>query len=198
MAPKAKYYTIYKPFGVLSQFTPDHDGQITLASLYPFPSDVYPVGRLDRDSEGLLLLTNDNQLKTTILDPGCHVSKTYLVQVEGVPTAADLHPLESGITVRINKKEVALLPAEVRIMNPPPLLPRRDPPIRFRKDIPDQWVEVKIKEGKNRQVRKMMATVGFPVLRLIRSQIGDLDIAGMQPDDVIEWNRDQLHYKLGL
>lgn len=199
MAQKAKYYSLYKPFGVLSQFTPDQKGQITLASLYPFPPDVYPIGRLDRDSEGLLLLTNDNRLKTRILDPDLHVSKTYLVQVEGAPTAADLQALESGITVRINKKEVALLPAEIRILNPPPPLPVRDPPIRYRKDIADQWVEVRIREGKNRQIRKMMAAVGFPVLRLVRSQIGHLDILGtMQPGDVIMWKEEELFHKLGI
>ena len=198
MSLKVKYYTIYKPFGVLSQFTSDHIGQITLASFFLFPGDVYPVGRLDSDSEGLLLLTNDNGLKARILDPVNHVPKTYLVQVEGSPVAADLEALHKGITVRINKKDVALMPAEVRILNPAPSLPLREPPIRFRKNIPDQWVEVRIVEGKNRQVRKMMAAVGYPVLRLVRSKIGNLDIASMQPGDVIEWQGEQLFRTLGI
>ncbi len=198
MLQTAKYYSIYKPFGVLSQFTPDHAGQSTLASLYSFPADVYPVGRLDRDSEGLLLLTNDNNLKIRILDPDKHVPKTYLVQVEGKPVISDLQPLESGISIRINKKQVALMPAEVNILASVPLLPRREPPIRFRKDIPDQWVEIRINEGKNRQVRKMMAQIGFPVLRLVRKQIGGLDITGMQSGDVIEWDGNQLFRRIGL
>lgn len=198
MSIQTKYYLLYKPFGVLSQFTLDHEGQITLSSMADFPSDVYPIGRLDRDSEGLLLLTNDNAFKNKVLSPEIGLAKTYLVQVEGRPTQLDLQPLQTGVTIRLNKRSVALKPADVRILNDVPELPARIPPIRFRRDIPDQWVEITIREGKNRQVRRMLASVGFPVLRLVRSQIGQLKLNSMVPGEVIEMEWQELRKAIGF
>lgn len=181
----------------MSQFTPDHPGQQTLSSLYSFPSDVYPVGRLDRDSEGLLLLTNDNALKTRLLSPGRKVKKTYWIQVEGQPVMEDIAKLSQVMEIRVRKKLVVLIPAEARLL-PDPGLPPRMPPIRVRKEIPDQWVEIKIVEGKNRQVRRMMAAIGFPVLRLVRTGIADLSLGMSQPGDVNEWSGPDLIHQLGI
>ncbi len=197
MASGFQYFSIYKPYGVLSQFTPDHPGQLTLASLYPFPSDVYPVGRLDRDSEGLLLLTNDNALKTRLLSPEKKVAKTYWIQVEGQPVEADLAKLSQGMEIRVKKKQVSLMPAEACLLADPDL-PPRTPPIRVRKEVPDQWVEIRIKEGKNRQVRRMMAAIGFPVLRLVRTGIGGLSLGTVQPGEVTEWMSSDLLHHLGV
>ncbi len=198
MSIQTKYYLLYKPFGVLSQFTPDHEGQITLSSLADFPRDVYPIGRLDRDSEGLLLLTNDNAFKNEVLSPEIGLAKTYLVQVEGRPTQIDLQPLQTGVTIRLDKRSVALKPADVKILKDVPDLPERVPPIRYRRDIPDQWIEITIREGKNRQVRRMLASVGFPVLRLVRSQIGQLKLNSMVPGEVIEMELQELRKAIGF
>ena len=191
-----KYFTVYKPFGVLCQFSPDHPGQVTLASLATFPKDVYPVGRLDADSEGLVLLTNDNLLKNKVLSPRNHVGKTYWCQVEGQPVDDDLNPLEKGIRLRINQVDHLAAPAMVRILHPPPELPARTPPIRFRATVMDTWVEVILTEGKNRQVRRMLAAVGFPVLRLVRVAIGGLQLGDMLPGAVMEWQGSALHQRI--
>ncbi|MEZ4965778.1 MAG: pseudouridine synthase [Saprospiraceae bacterium] len=168
-------YAIYKPYGMLSQFTPEQAGQITLSDLeYPFSKDVYPVGRLDADSEGLLLLTNDKALVSKILDPENHTIKTYLVQVEGIPEESDLDKLRKGVEIRIKGKSHRTRPASVTMPDPSPALPPRTPPVRFRKTVPDCWLEIAIDEGKNRQVRRMCAAVGFPVLRLVRIAIGPI------------------------
>ncbi len=192
-----RYFSLYKPFGVLSQFTPDHPGQLTLSALFSFPPDVYPVGRLDKDSEGLLLLTNDNQLKTRLLSPGEKIQKTYWVQVEGQPTQVELSRLSREMHITVRGKKVALLPAEARLLDSPDL-PPRNPPIRVRKEIPDQWVEIIIREGKNRQVRKMMAAIGFPVLRLVRTGIGSFSMSHQIPGDVMEWSGAELKRLLGV
>ncbi len=184
------YFIVYKPYGMLSQFTPDHPGQATLADLdFAFPNDVYPVGRLDADSEGLLLLTNDRSAANRLLHPDSHVPKTYLAQVEGIPTPEALERLRQGVSIRIKKKTYQTRPANVRLLESPPDLPPRHPPIRYRKHIPDRWIEITIDEGKNRQVRRMCAAVGFPVLRLVRIAFGKwhLDqapLAGIQPGEV--------------
>ncbi|RYY99623.1 MAG: pseudouridine synthase [Chitinophagaceae bacterium] len=179
------YYLVYKPYDVLSQFTPDAPGDRTLADLgYAFPPDVYPVGRLDKDSEGLLLLTNDNHLKTRYLDPKSKTPKTYRAQVEGSITPAALEQLSRGVTITVNGKAYATLPARVRLLEPAPAVPDRNPPIRFRQSIPTSWIELAIVEGKNRQVRRMTAAVGFPTLRLLRVAIGDLQLGDLQPGEV--------------
>lgn len=176
------YYLIYKPYGVLSQFTAPVPGKRTLRELYDFPKDVYPVGRLDEDSEGLLLLTNDPRWNQKLLGKG--VAKEYWVQVEGVPTDEDLEPLRQGVEIRVRKKPHHTLTAQVNILNPEPKLPPRNPPIRFRKNKPTSWLSLTLREGKNRQVRKMTAKVGFPTLRLVRYRLGTWNISGMAVGEV--------------
>ena len=154
---------------MLSQFTREAPHHITLADLtFNFPKDVYPVGRLDADSEGLLLLTNDKRLNAKLLHPKNKQPKTYWVQVEGAPVDADLAPLRKGIDIKIKKKIHRTANAIVHLLADIPNLPERNPPIRVRKSIPDTWVSITITEGKNRQVRRMFAAIGFPVLRLVR------------------------------
>lgn len=167
---------------MLSQFTREGE-HTTLADLeFDFPKDVYPVGRLDADSEGLLLLTNDNFLKTKLLEPRNKHKRTYYVQVEGMATQEACRELNAGVTISINSKSYRTLPAEVSLMEEP-ALPDRNPPIRFRKNIPTSWMSVILHEGKNRQVRKMTAAVNFPTLRLSRWAIGSLSIADY-PDKI--------------
>ena len=179
------YYATYKPFGMLSQFSREGD-HATLADLaFDFPKDVYPVGRLDADSEGLLLLTNDNFFKTQLLDPRQRHFRTYYVQVEGEITEAACAELAAGVTISINKKKHHTLPARAKKMAEPNL-PERNPPIRFRKNIPTSWLALSLHEGKNRQVRRMTAAVGFPTLRLIRWKIGEYELGEMQPGEVVE------------
>ena len=169
-----RYILLHKPFGYLSQFTPETPGQKTLADLGPFPAEVYPVGRLDQDSEGLLLLSNDNKLNAKLLDPRNAHWRTYWVQVEGAPTVEALAPLQNGVDIRINKKTYLTIPARAKLLSPQPVVAERNPPIRFRANIPETWLELSLQEGKNRQVRRMCAKVGFPVLRLIRVSIETL------------------------
>lgn len=165
-------YIIYKPFNMLSQFTREAPHHVTLADLdFNFPKNVYPVGRLDADSEGLLLLTADKKLNAKLLHPKNKQTKTYWVQVEGKPTNEDLLPLTKGIRIKIKGKSHQTAPAKVALIKRPLYLPERNPPIRIRKTIPDTWVSLTITEGKNRQVRRMCAAIGFPVLRLVRVAI---------------------------
>jgi len=158
----------HKPYGVLCQFTPDRPGQRTLAE-FGFPAGVYPVGRLDMDSEGLLLLTDEAGFNHRLLDPKTGHPRTYLAQVEGMPTAEGLERLERG---GLKIQGYRTLPCRVRLSDPAPEFPPRDPPVRFRKAIPTSWLELELIEGKNRQVRRMTAAVGFPTLRLVRTAIG--------------------------
>ncbi len=170
-----RYFVVYKPYGVLSQFTPDQPGQRTLADLKAdLPRDVYPIGRLDADSEGLLLLSNDPRLNARLLNPLSAHERIYWAQVEGIPTKEALETLRQGVVIRLNGKPYHTRPARAHLLETPPMLPPRQPPIRFRKSVPDQWIEIAITEGKNRQVRRMCAAVGYPVLRLVRVQIGPL------------------------
>jgi 23S rRNA pseudouridine2457 synthase len=166
-----------KPYGVLSQFT-DRGGEgarDTLSNYIDMPG-FYPAGRLDRDSEGLLLLTDDGRLQARICDPKHKVPKTYLVQVEGVVTAHALTELSKGVRL----KDGLTLPAKAERIDDPQLWPR-DPPIRVRKSVPDSWIKLTIREGKNRQVRRMTAAVGHPTLRLVRWSIGNWTLAGLAP-----------------
>lgn len=164
-----------KPYGVLCQFTPDQPGQRTLAA-FGLPPGVYPVGRLDLDSEGLLLLTDEAGFNHRLLDPTAAHPRTYLVQVEGVPTADALQSLAAGgLVIQGHRTR----PAQVLLLEEPPALPPREPPVRFRKSIPTTWLKLVLVEGKNRQVRRMTAAVGLPTLRLVRWAIG-----GYQPTDL--------------
>lgn len=157
----------YKPFNVLSQFTQEVSGQRTLAEL-DFPPRLYPLGRLDADSEGLLLLSDEAGLNTRLLDPRHSHWRTYWAQVEGVPSGRELEALRNGVMVQGKKT----LPARSRLLDAEPALPPRDPPIRFRQSIPTRWLELELHEGRNRQVRRMTAAVGHPTLRLVRVKIG--------------------------
>ncbi len=165
-----------KPFGVLSQFS-DGTGRATLADFVAIPG-VYPAGRLDRDSEGLLLLTDDGTVQARIADPRFKLAKTYLVQVEGEPHAAALDRLRQGVTLNDGPTR----PADVGRIENPALWPR-NPPVRFRKNVPDCWLRLTIREGRNRQVRRMTAVVGHPTLRLVRWQIGDWTLDGLAPGE---------------
>ena len=169
-----------KPCGVLCQFSPERDGspRPTLADFVQVPG-VYPAGRLDTDSEGLLLLTDDGRLQARIADPRFKLPKTYLVQVEGEADAAALEALRRGVRL----KDGMTLPAEAERIDAPALWPR-DPPVRFRKTVPDSWIALTIREGRNRQVRRMTAAVGLPTLRLVRWRVGEWSLEGLP---VGEW-----------
>ncbi len=179
VAVGTRLIALNKPYDVLSQFT---DANIsaarrTLSDFVAVPH-VYPAGRLDRDSEGLLLLTDDGRLQARIADPRFKLPKTYLVQVEGEPDAAALDHLRRGVQLTDGMTR----PAEARRIDPPALWPR-DPPVRFRKSVPDCWIELTIAEGRNRQVRRMTAAVGHPTLRLVRWRIGDWSLDGIAPGE---------------
>ncbi|MCM2267277.1 MAG: pseudouridine synthase [Elusimicrobiales bacterium] len=163
-----------KPYGVLSQFTPE-DGHVSLAA-FGLPAGVYPAGRLDADSEGLLLLTSDGALQARVADPRHKLPKTYWAQVEREITPEALARLRAGVTLN----DGPTLPCGARALPDPGLAPRV-PPVRFRKTVPTSWAELVLKEGRNRQVRRMLASVGFPVLRLVRSAIGPLTLQGLEP-----------------
>ena len=166
-----------KPMGVLTQFTDTKNPTPRpTPSGFGLPPGVYAAGRLDRDSEGLLVLTDDGRLQARIASPKARTEKTYLVQVEGAPSESDIDPLRQGITLKDGKTR----PARVRLIDPPDVWDR-DPPVRVRKTVPDQWLEITITEGRNRQVRRMTAAVGFPTLRLIRWRIGDWTLDGLAP-----------------
>ena len=192
-----RYFLIYKPFGTLSQFTPEA-GHPGLGELHNFPSDVYPVGRLDRDSEGLLFLTNDKRLNHRLLDPKYAHNRTYWAQVEGEATPEALEQLQRGVDIKHKGKVHRTRPAKARLLSPAPTVAERNPPIRFRKSVPDCWIELTLTEGKNRQVRKMCAAVGFPCLRLIRVAIGNLELAPLEVGKVTEWQGNKLLPALGL
>lgn len=193
-----KYYIIYKPFEMLSQFTKEGDHK-TLANLnYSFPKNVYPVGRLDADSEGLLLLTNDKQINHLLLDPTFKHNRTYFAQVDGQFTEEAKKKLEKGVIIKVDGKDHKTLPAKIEILSEEPKLPERNPPIRYRKNIPTTWVSLTLQEGKNRQVRKMTAAAGFPTLRLVRVEIEKLSIMNLKPGEVKEINSKDVLGLLGI
>lgn len=194
----SRYFALYKPFGVLSQFTREAPHHRTLVDLYDFPKDVYPVGRLDQDSEGLLLLTSDKRVNQLLLNPKRAHQRTYYVQVEGIPAVEDLQLLREGVKIRINKKIYWTRPAGAQLFDEAPLLPDRDPPIRFRKSVPDRWLSLQLTEGKNRQVRRMCAAVGHPVLRLVRFAMEDLTIENWSVGEVRELSKEDFQKQLHI
>ena len=177
MSKKFKYIAFHKPFGVLSQFT--SEGGHPALDNFSLPSAVYAAGRLDRDSEGLLLLTNDGKFIKKLLDPEYAHERSYWVQVEGMPSQLQLEELRAGPSFKGYKPK----PCQASILTPQPDIPPRDPPIRVRQSIPDTWIEMILTEGKNRQVRRMTAAVGCPTLRLIRRSIGSLQLGDLPAGD---------------
>ncbi len=173
----ARIILFNKPYGVLSQFT-DEDGHPGLKGYLDIPG-VYAAGRLDRDSEGLLILTDDGALQHRLADPRHKLPKTYWAQVEGAPTDADLAPLRQSMDLG----DFVTQPSQARLIEAPENLWPRDPPVRFRKAIPTTWIELVLKEGKNRQVRRMTAKAGFPTLRLLRVAIGHYRLDGLSPGE---------------
>ena len=168
-----RYIIFNKPFGVLCQFSGDRDTLKNYISIH----DVYPVGRLDRDSEGLVLLTDDGELQYRLSDPKFGHPRTYWAQVEGIPEEKALRRLREGVTIQ----GYGTRPAQLRLLETEPALPPRHPPIRFRKSVPTAWIELTLNEGRNRQVRRMTAAVGHPTLRLVRVAIGTLRLEGLRP-----------------
>jgi 23S rRNA pseudouridine2457 synthase len=175
---QSSYILFYKPYGVLSQFS-DNSGRKTLKAFGPFPRDIYPVGRLDADSEGLLLLTNDGPAKHLLLEPRFGHQRTYLVQVERVPIEDALTRLRTGVTIDGRRTKQAT----VTLLDPEPSVHPREAPIRYRKSIPTAWLEITLTEGRNRQIRKMTAAVGHPTLRLIRTKLGPITLNGLSPGE---------------
>lgn len=186
---KYKYILFYKPFNVLTQFTGQKNDK-TLA-LFDLPKEVYPAGRLDKDSEGLLFLTDDGHFNQQVTNPNSHKEKTYWVQVEGLPPQEKLDELMSGLKI----KDYVTKPCKAKIIDPQNIT-ARIPPIRERKNIPTTWLEIKISEGKNRQVRRMTANIGYPTLRLIRVGIGKANIYNLKnellPGQWIEVKKDEI------
>ncbi len=188
------YFIIYKPYLVLSQFSP-MEGKQTLTDYFEVPKDVYPVGRLDYDSEGLLILTNDKQLNNRLLNPLFNHEREYWVQVDGAITQENVAQLQKGTSINIDGKQYQTKPCKATLFANPPIVPERNPPIRFRKEIPAPWLQLTLKEGKNRQVRKMTASVGFPTLRLVRYRIEKLTINALLPGEMLSITQEDI-YKL--
>jgi len=189
------YFIIYKPYMVLSQFSAQLNKQ-TLADYFNVPSDVYPVGRLDEDSEGLLLLTNDTQLNHRLLNPQFAHDREYWAQVDGSITESALTQLETGVDISIDGKAYKTKPCKAMLFDSDPALPPRVPPIRYRKNIAAPWIKLVLAEGKNRQVRKMTAKVGYPTLRLVRYRIEELTLNTMQPGEMISLPKNTVYKKL--
>ncbi len=195
MPKKLCYFIIHKPYKVLSQFT-DEDGNPGLGSLFDLQKDVYPVGRLDLDSEGLLLLTNDKKLNHALLDPSMGHERTYWVEVEGIPDVKAMKQLAEGVPIKVNGKSYNTKPAQVTKIHPK--LSERNPPVNYVKHPITSWLELKLTEGKNRQVRRMTAKVGHPTLRLIRVAIESLQLSPLQPGEMTQVSQRVVYKKLSL
>jgi 23S rRNA pseudouridine2457 synthase len=187
-----RYYILNKPYGYLSQFTPEGRWK-GLGELYKFPSDVYAVGRLDADSEGLLILTNDKALNHRLIDPKFQHVRTYLAQVDGDITEEAILKLQGELKITVRGSAHRTRGAEAMKMLLPENLWERTPTVRFRANIPTSWVQLQVTEGKNRQVRKMTAAVGFPTLRLIRTHIEQLEVWNLKSGEVREITQEELY-----
>jgi 23S rRNA pseudouridine2457 synthase len=192
-----QYFILYKPFQVLSQFT-SQEGEKTLKDICDVPGDLYPVGRLDFDSEGLLILTNDKQLNHRLLDPKFSHDREYWVQVEGNITQSAIGQLQNGILIHLDGKPYKTRPCRVTALPGDPGMPARTPPIRYRAHIPASWIKMILQEGKNRQVRKMTAAAGFPTLRLIRYRIEKISLEGLLPGDMREMQKEEIYRLLAI
>ncbi|SEW10638.1 ribosomal large subunit pseudouridine synthase E [Chitinophaga sp. YR573] len=186
------YYVIYKPFQVLTRFGKE-DGKDSLSDYFKVPVDVYPVGRLDYDSEGLLILSNDKSLTNRLLDPKNAHEREYWVQVDGAIDDPAIRQLRQGVTIAVDGKKYQTRRCQAEIFETEPAVPERNPPIRFRKSIPAPWIKLVLQEGKNRQVRKMTAAAGFPTLRLIRYRIGGITIEGILPGEMREMTQREIY-----
>ena len=192
-----KYFIVHKPFNVLSQFSAT-DGKKTLKDFFEVPSNVYPIGRLDYDSEGLLILTDDKKLNQSLLDPLNQHEREYWVQVDGSISEEAIEKLQKGVSVNINGNMYRTKTCVVKKFLHSPKVSERNPPIRFRKSVPDSWIKIILKEGKNRQVRKMTAAVGFPTLRLIRYRIEKITLEDLLPGEMKIISKQELYNLLEI
>lgn len=191
------YFIVHKPFNVLSQFSSE-GGKKTLKYFFDVPLQVYPVGRLDYDSEGLLILTDDKKLNHYLLDPRHKHEREYWVQVEGNITATQIEKLQQGVQIKVNGKIHQTQKCVVKKFAHPPEVSERNPPIRFRKSVPDSWIKIILTEGKNRQVRKMTAAVGCPTLRLIRFRIEGITLKNLLPGQMKKISKQELYNLLQI
>ena len=190
------YYIIYKPYKMISQFTSSHKKKCLDQLNFQFQKDVYPVGRLDENSEGLLILTNDKSLNHRLLKPEFEHKRVYLVQLQGMITAEAIKQIENGITIALDAGPYLTKPCKVKQVKKPENLPPRGHPISDR--LPTSWIELTLTEGKYHQVRKMTAGAGFPCLRLIRIAIEELRLENMQPGEIRELKKEQVYKKLHI
>lgn len=192
-----QYFIVHKPFNVLSQFT-SQEGKETLKDYFEVPIDVYPLGRLDYDSEGLLILTNDKALNHLLLTPENAHEREYWVQVEGEITREAIDQLQQGVSITVNGQKHLTQKCIASIFSTQPKIFERNPPIRVRKNIPDSWIKMVLSEGKNRQVRKMTAAVGFPTLRLIRYRVEKVTILDLRPGEMSMISQGELYNLLKI
>ncbi|MEO5908322.1 MAG: pseudouridine synthase [Ginsengibacter sp.] len=192
-----KYFIVHKPFNVLSQFSSTEEKK-TLKDFFDVPLNVYPVGRLDYDSEGLLILTDDKKLNQYLLDPVNKHQREYWIQVEGNISEDAINKLQQGTLITINAKRYRTKKCIAKKFSNPPIVSERDPPIRFRKSISDSWIKLILSEGKNRQVRKMTAAVGFPTLRLIRYRIEKITLENLFPGEMKAISKQELYNLLQI
>ena len=195
MSKKHLYFIIHKPYKVLSQFTGE-DGNPGLGSVFELPKDVYPVGRLDLDSEGLLILTNDKKVNHELLNPTKNHKRTYWVEVDGEVDKEAINQLQEGVTINVNGKKHQTKKAEVQIIDP--TVTKRNPPVNYKKHPIRTWLEISLTEGKNRQVRRMTAKVGHPTLRLIRVAIESLKLEPLQSGEISQVSQKVMYEKLKL
>ncbi|MEO6187460.1 MAG: pseudouridine synthase [Ginsengibacter sp.] len=193
----SKYFVVHKPFNVLSQFT-SQEGKKTLKDFFDVPKNVYPVGRLDYDSEGLLLLTDDKKLNDILLNPRHEHEREYWVQVETLLNQQAIADLENGVEININGILYKTKPCKAKIFTEPPGVSERIPSIRFRANIPTSWLSIVLTEGKNRQVRKMTAKVGYPTLRLIRHRIQNVTLDALKPGEMKILSQGELYNLLQI